>query len=65
MHVSNGHDQLISGSRCLDSYLNDDVHVELLGIKAQGFVEGRALMVVQVHSDVNLRRRVRVSVQYT
>ena len=36
-------------------YLDDNMEVELLGVEAQRAVEGRSLMVVQVHGDVHLQ----------
>ena len=37
--------------------LEDDVLVELLGVEAQGLVEGRAGVVVEVHGDVDLKKK--------
>lgn len=35
-------------------HLNNDVHVKLPLIQAKGSVEGSSLVVIQVHSDINL-----------
>ena len=35
--------------------LNDNVEVEVLGVQTQRVVEGRSLVVIQVHGDVHLQ----------
>ena len=41
--------------KCVRSYLNDHVLVELGGVQANGLVEAGAGVIVEVHGDVHLR----------
>lgn len=36
-------------------YLDDDMHVELLGIETDPFIESASLAVIKVHCHINLQ----------
>jgi len=38
-----------------EANLNDDMHVKLLCVKSNSFIEGRTLAIIEIHSDINLQ----------